>query len=268
MSVMIAFHSPFFIFSCSSSLRFTQSWSINLCEINALHCAVHFETPKRRKKMNRFDNARPADSRELILDAAVRLLLAKSSNAVSMAMIAAEARVSRRTIFNQFGNKEALFSAAMQRVWTRIPMMEITNSTNALRDPIRTLEQVGLAVMTFWLPQEPIDTARMVIRESARYPTLSETYINRGKRPTLEALVAYMKHLQAADLVAIDDPDLAARQFVGLINEPLVFYRVLGLAEIPHPEQARHVVDEAVKMFFARYPLKSLTHHHKSPTRT
>lgn len=216
--------------------------------------------------MNRLDKTPSPDSRELILDAAVRLLLEKSSDTVSMAKIATEAGVSRRTVFNQFGSKDGVFIAAMQRVWTRIPMLEITNDTNALHDPMTTLRQVGLAIMTFWLPQEAIDTARMVIRESTRYPTLSETYINRGKRPTLEALIAYMKHLKAADLVAIEDPDLAARQFVGLINEPLVFYRVLGLSEIPNSNSARHVVDEAVKTFFARYPLKSLSHHHQSPT--
>ena len=232
-------------------------------------CSAYLDTKKTGKKqMNRFDETRPADSRDAILDAAVRLLLAKSSDTVSMAMIATEARVSRRTVFNQFGSKEALFSAAMQRVWVRIPMTEITANTNALRDPMGTLKQVGLAIMTFWLPQEAIDTARMVIRESTRYPKLSETYINKGKRPTLEALIAYMKQLQTADLVAIDDADLAARQFVGLINEPLVFYRVLGLAEIPRPDRARLVVDEAVTMFFARYPLKRLTHHHKSPAQT
>lgn len=205
----------------------------------------------------------PLDTREMILDAAVRLLLANGIDAVSMARIATEAGVSRRTVFNQFASKEGVFAAAMQRVWTRIPMLEITSDSKALTEPTETLREIGRAIMHFWLPQEAVDTARMVIRESIRYPDLAATYINRGKRPTLEALINYMKRLKAADIVDIDDPDLAARQFVGLINEPLVFYRVLGLSEAPRLEHARYVVDQAVKVFFARYPLKIVLDDHR-----
>lgn len=197
------------------------------------------------------------DTRELVLDAAVRLLLTSSIRAISMAAIATEAGVSRRTVFNHFPSKETVFAAAMERVWARLPMAEITSSTEALAHPEATLTEIGRAIVSFWLPQRAIDIARMVIRESIHYPELSGTYIERGKRPTLDALIAYLSRLAADGRMEIADADLAARQFVGLINEPLVFYRVLGLQELPTRDRADLVVAEAVKMFIARYPLKT-----------
>jgi AcrR family transcriptional regulator len=194
-------------------------------------------------------------SRQAIMDATVAYLLKKPFEKVSMAEIAEAAGVSRRTIFNQFDTKLALFEEALKQVWSRIPMAAITQAETALDDPRATLRAVGTAIITFWGHPDAIDIARMVIREGVQYPALTTQYIEMGKRPVTAALIAYLDRANRAGLMPITNPDLAAKQFIGMINEPLVFLGILGVKEKHTPEYRAYVVEEAVTSFFLRYPL-------------
>lgn len=197
-----------------------------------------------------------APTQEAIMAATVRLLLARPSDSISMADIAAEAGVSRRTVFNQFASKEALLEQSLARVWGRIDIAAITEAIDATADPVVTMTRIGSAITAFWLQDDAIPVARMAIRESFTLPELCATYLEQGKRPVTRAIVRYIAALASAGRIEVEDAELAARQFIGLINEPLVFLQILGLAEAHAESHVRKVVDEAVKMFFLRYPLR------------
>jgi len=195
-------------------------------------------------------------TQEAIMAATIRLLLRRSSDGISMGDIAAEAGVSRRTVFNQFASKEALVEQSLARVWTRIGIAEITGTLDATADPRATMTRIGKAITAFWLEGDAIAIARMAIRESFILPESSQHYLDQGKRPVTQAIIRYVESLVAAGRIQTDDAGLAARQFIGLINEPLVFLQILGQPET-HPEaHIRKVVEEAVQIFFLRYPLQ------------
>ncbi|MCO5160224.1 MAG: TetR/AcrR family transcriptional regulator [Mesorhizobium sp.] len=195
-------------------------------------------------------------TRLAIMAATVRLLLQRSSELISMADIAAEAGVSRRTVFNQFATKEAVIELALGQVWHRIGIAEITDAIDSVADPVATMTRIGHAITGFWLDGESIPVARMAIRESFAHPNITAQYIELGKRPVTQAIVRYITILARRGQLDVADADLAARQFIGLINEPLVFLQILGQAETHDPYHVRRVVDEAVLIFFLRYPLK------------
>ena len=195
-------------------------------------------------------------TQEAIMAATIRLLLRRSSDGISMGDIAAEAGVSRRTVFNQFASKEALVEQSLARVWTRIGIAEITGTLDAAADPRATMTRIGTAITAFWLEGDAIAIARMAIRESFILPESGLHYLNQGKRPVTQAIIRYVETLVANGRIRTDDAGLAARQFIGLINEPLVFLQILGQPET-HPEaHIRKVVEEAVHIFFLRYPLQ------------
>ena len=60
--------------------------------------------------------ARRGDSREAIVGAAERLFLDRGFGAVSMDELAEAAGVARRTLYNQFANKEEIFREMLRRV--------------------------------------------------------------------------------------------------------------------------------------------------------
>jgi AcrR family transcriptional regulator len=200
------------------------------------------------------DTGRPR--RHDILDAALEILLEQGYEATTMDSVAHRAGVARRTLFNQFETKEALFSAAIERVWARAPIIEIVTGCEALEDPATGLTRIGRAIAEFWAPPAAVALARMVIREGVRFPALVRDYLTLGKVPSFGLLVDYLRVLEGSGRLVLADPDLAARQFVGLITEPLVWLRVLGLEETPEPAYRARVVEEAVATFLARYAPK------------
>jgi len=59
--------------------------------------------------------------------------------------------------------------------------------------------------------------------------------------------------MSAKGLRKIDHPQRAARQFLGLINEPLLWARVIGVEGVPPQKERFEVVDEAVQCFLSHY---------------
>ena len=193
------------------------------------------------------------NKRNEILDAAVDVLLSEGFEAASMELVAKRASVSRRTVFNQFATKDALFSAALERFWSRMPMVRIAGEQESLDDPAIGLTRIGQTIAEFWGPPASIALARMIVREGSRFPSLARDYLALGKVPALGIVVEYLGSMASAGRLTLADPDLAARQFIGMINEPVVWFRVLGLEDAPSAEREAQVVGEAVKTFLARY---------------
>lgn len=183
----------------------------------------------------------------------MNVLLTQGYDAASMDDIAASAGVSRRTLFNQFSTKEVLFEKAIEYFWSRLPVVQLSTTQEALADPQTGLMQIGLAIADFWAADTSIKLARMIVRESERFPSLAKNYLELGKVPALGSLIRYLAQQNAAGNLKMEDTDLAARQFVGMINEPLVWFRVLGLKDEANITQRERVVQEAVRTFLSRY---------------
>lgn len=197
-----------------------------------------------------------ADKRQKILDAATRVFLARGYGETSMDRVAQESGAARRTLYNQFKSKEALFEAMVARIWSGFPVIDITRDEASLTDPRHGLIRLGQAVADFWVPPESVAFLRMVIAEGPRFPALTKTFLDKGKVPAMTAVADYLAALSKRKLVAIKDPKIAARQFLGLIDEPLLWVRVVGLDEDYTPKQRRLIVESAVDMFLGFYTRK------------
>lgn len=194
-----------------------------------------------------------ATKRAAILDAAVRVFLEHGYEGASMELVATAAATVRRTVYNQFDNKEALFRAAVAALWQQIPSITIRDDPHAVANPELGLRRAAEMTVQFWLPERPVAFLRMVISESGRFPELADSYIRQGKLPALNGLIVYLDALRSNGHILCDDTELAARQFVGLINEPLLWYRVIDNGPAPDPAYCEAVIDEAVRTFLARY---------------
>lgn len=193
-------------------------------------------------------------TQEVVLEAAVASFLTRGYNGTSIDLVARDAGVARRTIYNQFKSKEALFEAAVRQVWHDFPVLEITQDAAALSSPAHGLKLVGQAVADFWAPPETIALLRMVIAEGAVFPDLAQRFMAAGKEPAMKALVAYLDACVHRRTLTFDDPVRAAKQFLGLINEPLLWPRVVGAdARVPSPTERKRVVQEAVFVFLSAY---------------
>jgi len=209
---------------------------------------------KNQKAAVQAETARVPPTQEAILDAAIQSFLQRGYGGTSIDLVARDANVARRTIYNQFDSKEALFEASIRRVWRDFPVLDITKDEAAMADPAEGLTRLGQAVADFWAPPVAVALLRMVIAESTAFPDLVKRFMTAGKEPAMRALVDYLLGCKRRKTLALDDTVRSAKQFLGLINEPLLWLRVIGAeTKVQSPAERKRVVKEAVAIFMKAY---------------
>lgn len=196
----------------------------------------------------------PPSKRDAILAAAGLVFIEKGYEGASMELVAQRAGAARRTLYNQFpeGKKE-LFRAVAERMWLSFPVMDIAGDPAALADPAAGFRKIGYGVAAFWAPPLAIAFLRMVIGEFSRFPELMESFFEVGKGPAVAAVTNYITALGQRGTLKITDADLAARHFLGLIDETILWMRVMGKEATLPAEQVTQVVEEAVTIFLGHY---------------
>ncbi len=195
--------------------------------------------------------------RDAILAAATRIFLRHGYEGASMDLVAQEAGAARRTLYNQFpAGKEELFRAVVERVWSAFPVLDIVAETEMQAAPEIGLRQIATAVAAFWEPPLAIDFLRMVIAEGPRFPDLTESFFKHGKTPAMSAVRRYIEKQGELGTLDIKNGERAARQFLGLIDEPLLWIRVLGHNETFTRAERQAVIDEAVAIFLNHYRVR------------
>jgi AcrR family transcriptional regulator len=190
-----------------------------------------------------------------ILDAAANVFCREGYGGANIDMIAAEAGVSRQTVYNHHGDKTNLFVAVVR---------EITERTNAgvfatlatFPDQPRDLE-ADLIDFAMRLNRNCVCNRdgkflrKLIQTEGERYPELFETWRTDGPGKTWAALAARFARLAHAGYLEMDDPDVAARQFLALVNADLQMSFVLGIT--PSEEELRTAATNAVRTFLRAY---------------
>ncbi|MFD4422190.1 TetR/AcrR family transcriptional regulator C-terminal domain-containing protein [Agromyces sp. NPDC058484] len=97
------------------------------------------------------------------------------------------------------------------------------------------------------------DLIRAVIAESPTFPELRERTFDFGTLPVLAALKRYFLAETAAGTANVDDPDMAATQFLGMIATVVFWPRLVHGNWALTEEETLHVVHEAASTTAARY---------------
>jgi AcrR family transcriptional regulator len=196
-----------------------------------------------------------------MIEAAAGVFCCEGYAGANIDLIAAEAGVSRQTVYNHYGDKETLFKAVVA---------EITERCNAgffatlatFPDHPQDLE-ADLVAFAIRLNSNCVCSKdgkflrRLIQKESERYPELFQAWRDDGPSKTWAALAARFARLALAGHLDIDDPDLAARQFLALNNADLQLTFMLG--GTPSEEQIRRSAGNAVRTFLRAYGRRAKT---------
>lgn len=158
--------------------------------------------------------------RDDVLDAAVRLFAARGLGGVSLDEIAAEARVTKRTIYAYFGDRTEIFLAAVERLRRR---------TVPAADPRADgLEALAIHIVATLHSDEAVGLHRLMIIEAAAFPELAAGFYEEGPRAYIAALRERLPGGDGARAEAL---------FSLLLGEPHR-QRLLGLRAAPSPAAA------------------------------
>ncbi|MEV4476943.1 TetR/AcrR family transcriptional regulator [Nonomuraea sp. NPDC049504] len=196
---------------------------------------------------------RGAASDEKILAAAKELFLADRYAGVTLERVAERAGVSRQTVYNRFGAKEKVFREMVRRHWEAFDAPDRREWTSGA-SAADVLRRFARSLQRFATETDQIRFARLVVTESGRLPWIAEEFYRMGKGPVAAAFVTCLDDLVARGLLRCADTRLAARQFMGLVQEFLVWPRVMAFEEeVAEQPDAETVIEEAVGTFLARY---------------
>lgn len=165
------------------------------------------QTPGRRR--------RSEGKKAVILDAAEALFVADGYDLTGVDAIAARAQVSKRTVYDHFGDKETIFLRVLERVTDALVGMvraAIDEELAPGRDLRAALTSFAgrIAVGTF--PSADYAAFRRLVTRQRSVPRLPEAVRNRPERLLEERFAA----LAAEGGLVAPDPRLAARHFTAL----------------------------------------------------
>lgn len=206
------------------------------------------------------ETGRSARKRRAIMDAATALFLRDGYGNTSMDQIAADAAVSKATVYKQFADKEHLFRDIVLGVTSNseailTDMISILRSTDVTSHAeLRTV----LTDLARWyidgvLQPHVLALRRLIIAEAERFPDLARTYFEQAPARTIEVVANTLQTYIERGLVTADDPSLAAAHFAYLAlaipQDRAQFYP----GERPSPAERDRLASEAVRIFLAAY---------------
>jgi AcrR family transcriptional regulator len=196
--------------------------------------------------------------RQSVVEAAADVFCREGYNGSNIDLIAAEAGVSRQTVYNHHGDKERLFVAVVRELTERINA-GFFETLGKFPDKPTDL-QADLTAFAIRLNRNCICNRdgkflnKLIQSEGERYPELFEEWREHGPGKTWAALAARLARLALAGHLELDDPDLAARQFMALIKADLHTSMMLGI--MPPEAEVEASAAQAVKTFLRAYGRK------------
>src|SRR5262245_24805258 len=201
------------------------------------------------------EDSHSARKRKAIVEAAETAFLQNGYLGTSMDEIAAAAAVSKQTVYKQFSDKEQLFTEIIQATMARViaelvggATLALTESDDVERDLVALARQL---IASIWHP-DVLRLRRLVIGEAGRFPHLGEAYFRQGFERGIAAVATSIEQLAAAGRLHVDDPQLAAQHFAGLILwVPL--NRAMFTGDDQAPPDLDHFATAGVRAFLAGY---------------
>ena len=190
---------------------------------------------------------RPKDlaKRKAILEAAKTLFLSNGYDGSSMDAIAAEAGVSKLTVYSHFTDKEKLFAEAVKsKCEEQLPelLFELDDQV-----PIaQTLLNIGRGFNLLINSRESVELHRVMVSLAAQDSTLSRMFYEAGPQRVLHGMEELLRSADQSGKLRVPDPLSAADQFFCLIKGGANFRLLIGCGEALQGNEAEAHVRDAV----------------------
>lgn len=160
-----------------------------------------------------------------ILQAALRVFIARGYEGASIDEIAEVARAGKPSIYNRFTSKEILFKEVVLRWAQRSSEMATSTTAGTIQE---RFEMAGILMLQRAINDETVGLIRSVIGEATRHPSLATTihYAMRANgTATMMKLVAELAEadeIKSLPAFAPDNLEATARHFIDLVFLPML----------------------------------------------
>ena len=200
--------------------------------------------------VNRLDRRKQRTRAALIK--AAQSFIAEGRLNVPVLDITQAADVGMGSFYNHFESKEQLFEAIVED--ERGAQAEQIFALDADNHNVgAVLTSLGVAYARFLCQPAAASALRTVIAIAERMPELGRKFYEFGPKCGIERLAIYLNAQCEAGLLAIEDCEIAAAQFLDACQSTMFKPVMFGAGEPPTEARVQKVVGTAVKTFLAAY---------------
>lgn len=191
---------------------------------------------------------RQAAKRAEILAAATEVFFEEGYGRATMDQVLAKVGGSKRTLYNHFRSKEDLFAAIVTNVSDRV--------LAALRPPLdagdirETLVTMGVGYLSVLVSPDGLALYRAMVSEAPHFPELARTFFANGPGRASGDLSDFFREQKRQGVLKINDPRLAAEQFLGMVRSDFHLATVLSIRK-PTKGLIEKTVGQAVEIFLS-----------------
>lgn len=193
-----------------------------------------------------------SDKRQAIIDAASNAFLENGFQNTSMETISSKAGVAKQTLYNYFGNKDALFIAVVDQKCDYGDNSTMRSADLKSENVEEVLKKYAQNKLVDLVSSENTAMFRMMISEAIRFPNLGEMFFLAGLEKDRLLLVDFLTLQKEAGNLNVDDPEQAALFFQGALN---AYFRpkFIMTGETPSKEAIQKYIDYCIKQFLTLY---------------
>ncbi|UVO49954.1 TetR/AcrR family transcriptional regulator [Sphingomonas sp. SUN019] len=210
----------------------------------------------------RSPRGRPKDAKKrmAILSAAKAMFFVKGFEAVSMEAVAEQAGVARMTIYSHFNDKEALFTAVVQRQaallsqsLTNLSLADVNENADSVTRMAADLTAFGLSLLAFLSDAETRSFNRLIDTQARLFPGLAKAFVDSGPKAVMARLSERLASASQHGVARIDEPDRAACQFIGMLRSIEALATLAGWTGQPDDGRIRTHVEDCVDRFMRAF---------------
>lgn len=192
---------------------------------------------------------RPRDPERVrrVVAAAASHFLRNGYEHSSVEAIAAEAGVSKVTVYSYFPTKIALFEAAVAQTTAEVFPPLSAEILDPLQ-PAEALRAIAGRILVLLRDERVVGAFRLMYASGPSQPAACEAFFRNGPEAVCAQVAAYMLAAAQAGALRIDSPERAADQFVALFFGRSHTRQLLGL-ELDSADEQRRQIDDNVAFF-------------------
>lgn len=188
---------------------------------------------------------------ERIIRAATKRFLADGYDNTNLEDVAADAGVTKPTIYSHFGSKDKLLIAA-----TEANASENASRMSSALEPSGDTEQDLMRFGNLFVERVQSKNAvcwhRLAVTQTRDYPEVGKAIFAAGPARVILALTNFIKAETQAGRLTCKHPDIAAEQFLGMMVGLNPIRNMTG-QNMPTQAKQKRVCKEAVKTFMSAF---------------
>jgi TetR/AcrR family transcriptional repressor of cmeABC operon len=186
---------------------------------------------------------------EKILEAAKQVFIEQGYARASINEIVRRSGGSLGTIYKFFGNKLGLFEAFFQKI-TYEAFYDFEEKGLWAEDIETSLLNFGRQLQQMMFEKEALAIYRLVLSEQGTdHVEIQRIFMQYGPHRLNKILTRFLTQQTQAEVLQLEDCEIAAYQFVEMIKGPLHFQALFG--EPVTPKQCEAVLNQAVSLFLS-----------------